>query len=60
MYRVYRGLRNGGATISEFKEIYEMVQDIKKNPNHIYAIKRVSPNGLYEYDVLATSIVPFL
>lgn len=60
MYRVYRALRNGGNVISEFEEIDDMVQDLKKNPNHIYAIKLVSPNGLYEYDVLAASIAGFL
>lgn len=60
MYRVYRALRNGGNIISEFEEIDDMVQDLKKNPNHIYAIKLVSPDGLYEYDVLAVSIAGFL
>ena len=60
MYRVYRALRNRGNVVSEFKEIDDMVQDLKKNPNHIYAIKRVSPDGLYEYDVLAVSIAGYL
>lgn len=60
MYRVYRALRNGGDIISEFEEIDDMVQDLKKNPNHIYAIKLVSPDGLCEYDVLAVSIAGFL
>ena len=60
MYRIYRALPNGGNVISEFEEIDEMVQNLKENPNHIYTIKLVSPNELYEYDVLAVSIAGFL
>ena len=60
MYRIYRALRNGGVRISEFEEIEEMVQDVLKNPNHIYAIKRDSKNGLYEYDVMFSSVTKYL
>lgn len=60
MYKVYRALRNGGDVISEFEEIIDMVQNLKENPNHIYAIKIAKPDEPYESDVLAVTIANYL
>lgn len=60
MYKVYRALRNGGETVSEFEEIDDMIQDVLKNPNHIFAIKEISLDGLQESDVRFASVAGFL